>query len=367
MTLDWPIIILCAVGISILLTLVLIPGIIHVSLAKKLFDRPGGRKVHNGVVPRLGGFAFLPVIVMTLGATLIMPAAYTGSDSVVGSNDFIVSLPDIIVMLAAMTIMFLTGLYDDLVGLKYVMKFVAQLLCAVMLVEAGLYITDFNDLFGVSHVSTALAKIITGFLIIYVINGLNLIDGIDGLASGLCVVCLCFFGWILFVEQHFMFSLLSWVGAAGMFVFWFFNVFGSKKKHSKIFMGDIGSLSVGLFLAFMLIAVGRQPQVSSAWYMRPMVLALSPLVIPLFDVVRVFFVRIIHGKSPFLPDKRHIHHLMLAAGMPMKGAMAVLVMAQIAILAINLWLAEFMGINVVLIIDVAIYVAGVLTLKWMKK
>ena len=363
MSINWPIIIVCAVGISLLLTILIIPQVIHVSLVKRLFDRPSSRKVHNGIVPRLGGFSFLPVIMITLGLMLVIPASTVDQGSLIGTDEFLLALPDIVVLLAAMMIMFMTGLYDDLMDLKYGVKFLAQLLVAVFIVEAGEYIVDYNDLFGITHTSVAVGKIITGFLLVYAINALNLIDGIDGLASGVCVICLCFYGTVLFVESLYIYSMLSWIGAASMVVFWLFNVFGSKNRHTKIFMGDIGSLSIGLFLAFFAIVIARQPVTVSAWGIKPLILMLSPLVIPLLDVIRVFCVRLIHGKSPFLADKNHIHHLMLATGMQMRPVMGLLVIAQIAIMLLNLWLSYFVGINTIIIVDVVIYTGGILIIN----
>lgn len=360
MIFDWAVIMLCAVGISILLTAFLVPNILHVALSKRLFDRPGGRKIHKGIVPAIGGFSFLPVIVMTLGLTLLIPAAYFPANPVLESSDFVVSLPDILVLLAAMTIMYLIGLYDDLLGVKYGSKLIAQIICAVILVEAGLYIADFYDLLGITGTSVAIGKLITGFLIVYIVNGMNLIDGIDGLASGMGVVALSFYGIMLYRGGLFMFSLLSWVGAASMAVFWIFNVFGDVRKHTKIFMGDIGSLTLGLLISFMVICVGRNLPLASVWASNPIVLALSPLVLPLFDEVRVFFVRIALGKGPFLPDKRHIHHIMLDGRFSVKGAMATLICTQIAIIVFNLWLSASLDINVILCFDVAVYASFVL-------
>lgn len=356
MSLNWPIIMVCAVGISILLTLLVMPQILHVSIAKRLFDRPNGRKIHNGIIPRLGGFAFLPVIILTLGLMLVIPSAYSLEIAILGSPDFIVSLPDIIVLISAMMIMFLTGLYDDLLGVKYWVKFLAQLLAAILLVEAGDYILNYNHLLGISETTVAMGKIISAFLIIYVVNALNLIDGIDGLAAGISVVALGYYGMILYMEHLFLFALLSWVAGASVAVFWVFNVFGSKKNHTKIFMGDIGSLSLGLFIAFMMIIVAKDGRGASAWGIQPMVLALCPLVIPLFDVIRVFCVRIMNGKSPFMPDKNHIHHLMLAAGLSMKAVMVVLIVLQVCIVVFDLFVSEVAGINLILIYDLIIYI-----------
>lgn len=363
MSINWPIIIVCAVGISLLLTVLIIPQVLQVSLMKRLFDRPDNRKVHKGIVPRLGGFAFLPAIIMTLGIMLVIPASRTDGGTLLGTEDFIAALPEVTVLLAAMTILFMTGLYDDLLGMKYWMKLIFQIIAAVLIVEGGEFITGYNDLFGVIHTSQAAGKIITGFLILYIINAINLIDGIDGLASGLCTVALCFFGTALYLESLYIYSLLSWVGAGSMTAFWLFNVFGSQKRHTKIFMGDIGALTMGLLTAFLAIAVGREPVHLSAWGAKPIILMLSPMVIPLLDVIRVFCVRVIRGRSPFEADKNHIHHQMLGTGMRMKTVMASLIIAQIGFLALNLWLSFFVGINTLLIIDAVVYTGGVLIIN----
>lgn len=367
MTLNWLIIILCAVGISILLTVLVIPQILHVSLEKRLFDRPNSRKVHNGIVPRLGGFGFLPVILLTMGIMLVIPAAYSDDGAPSHSPEFIFFLPDIIVLIAAMVIMFMTGLFDDLVGLKYTVKFLAQFLAAVLIVEAGEYICNYDTLFGITLTGSVIGKIITGFLIIYIINALNLIDGIDGLASGLCMTTLGFFGVAFYAEGLYLFSLLSWVCVGTLGVFWLFNVFGSKRRHTKIFMGDVGSLSIGVLVAFLCIMLGKQAPGASAWGIAPLVLALSPLVLPLFDVIRVFFIRLINGNSPFLPDKRHIHHLMLNTGLSMKSVMVILILIQSGMVAINLWISYFANINLILIVDVVIYSLGVMIITTPKK
>lgn len=367
MTLNWPIIILCAVGISILLTIIVLPQILHVSFAKRLFDRPSNRKIHNGVVPRVGGFAFLPVIILTMGVMLVMPSTYILGEDPLQNPQFLRYVPELLVLLAAMTILFLTGLYDDLMGLKYGVKFLSQFLAAILLMEAGDYILNYSDLFGITVVGTALGKIMSGFLFIYIVNSLNLIDGIDGLAAGISVITLSFFGYVLYIEQIYLYSLLAWIGVGTMAVFWIFNVFGNKKRRTKIFMGDIGSLSMGGFLAFIALFIGKQPAGSAPWGVAPLVLALSPLVLPMLDVVRVFCLRILKGSSPFLPDKKHIHHLMLNTGMPMRVVMTVLLLLQIGVLVLNLWLYPLVGINLILIINVIIYLLCVLLVNVSQK
>lgn len=364
---NWPIIITCAVGISILLTIVIIPQIIRVSVARGLYDRPNERKIHKGVVPRLGGVAFLPVILLTIGIMMVVPAAFSFNCPPGYNVGFIHDLPDIMVLVAAMIIMFFTGLLDDLMGLRYGMKFIAQIAAAVLMVEAGAYIVDYYGLFGIHHTSDVIGKIITGFVIIYVVNSLNLIDGIDGLASGLSFVTLTFYGIMLFIGNYYFFALLSWVFAASVAVFWCFNVFGSAGKHTKLFMGDVGSLSLGVFIAFMAIIIVREPSVSILVSIDPLVIALSPLVIPLFDVIRVFCLRLSKGKSPFLPDKQHIHHLLMDVGFSMRKSMMTLILLQIAVVALNLWIVEYISINGILGIDLGIYILLVLALLYTGK
>lgn len=355
MTANWPVIMLCCVCISILLTLIVIPQIIHLSLAKRLFDKPDNRKIHSGVVPRLGGLAFMPVMLVTCGVMLAILQRYdlyptTGTDIFYGKE-----LSYILILFASMTVLFLTGLVDDLLDLKYMHKFVAQALSAAIMVTAGMAITDYNGLFGIGETPLIGGEIITFFLIIFILNALNLIDGIDGLASGMSVIGLVIYSIMLYMEGCYLFSALGWIGVGTTVVFWTFNVCGSRRKHTKIFMGDIGSLSIGLLLAFMIICVESESNSASTLGPDTLLMVLSPMVIPMFDVVRVFFDRLVHHTSPFMPDKRHIHHKMLAAGLSQTMVLIVLLLAQIGIIAVNISLEGVLGINIILLIDVLIY------------
>lgn len=367
MILNWPIIITCAVGISILLTLFIIPQIIRVSMAKGLFDRPNERKIHKGVISRLGGVAFLPVILLTVGIIMVGPSTFS-FNCPPGFNDcFMNDLPEIMVLIASMIIMFLTGVLDDLMGLKYGMKFIAQIIAAILIVAAGVYITEYYGLFGLYHTGDIIGRIITGFLIVYIVNSFNLIDGIDGLAAGLGVITLAYYGMVLFAGGLFFFSVISWIAAGSVAAFWCFNVFGSVKKHTKIFMGDVGSLSIGMFIAFLSVIIVHHPSIADGVNEQvspdPLIIALSPMILPLMDVIRVFCIRISKGKSPFLPDKRHIHHRLMESGFTMKTAMATLIVFQIAIMAFNLQMANVVSINWILCADLGFYIAAILLLR----
>lgn len=353
---NWPVIMICCVCISIVLTLIIIPQIIHLSLAKRLFDKPDNRKIHHGIVPRLGGLAFMPVMLITCGIMLAILQRCGAYSPGLGMADYGSELSDILILFASMTVLFMTGMADDLLDLKYMHKFVAQALSALIIVGAGLAITDYSNLFGIGETTRLGGEIITFLLIIFILNAINLIDGIDGLASGMSLISLVIYSVMLYMEGRYLFCTLGWIGVGTTLVFWIFNVCGSRRKHTKIFMGDIGSLSIGLLLAFMVISVVSAGEKSASPIEGDLLLVvLSPLVIPIFDVVRVFFDRLIHKSSPFMPDKRHIHHKMLASGMSQYLALAVLLLAQVAIIAVNIYLENYLGINMILVIDVLIY------------
>lgn len=362
MNLNWPVVIFCGVGMSILLTFIIIPQILHVSYSKRLFDRLDNRKIHNGVVPRLGGMAFFPSLFLPLGVIIAFLLGDGGTSSLFWIEDIGRQLPYVVVLFASMLVLFLVGLVDDLIGLRYMAKLAAQAVSSAILVISGLMITDYHGMIGMNFVPWAAGAIITFFLILYVINAINLIDGIDGLASGISVICFVIYGILLYLQGQFLYSALAWISAGSLAVFFIFNVWGSRKRYTKIFMGDIGSLSLGLILAFLIIAIARGGDDFEGGT-DPLIVALSPLVIPLFDVVRVFIVRLVDGTSPFLPDKKHIHHRMMAKGLKSWQVLIVLLVAQVGIFIANIFMADYVEINLIILVDVAIYLIMTLVAK----
>ena len=355
-------IIWCSVGIALLLTFIVIPQVINVSLLKRLHDKPDGRKIHNGIIPRLGGLSFLPVILITFGIVLSIGIGNEGAVSADLVMPIERYLPSVAVLFGAMGILYLVGLNDDIVGLKYFTKLTAQILSGILIVSSGLYIADFDGLFGIEEVGAIGGAALTCFLIVYIINALNLIDGIDGLASGMSIVAFVGYGIMLYTEGFIVYSILSWIGVGTVGAFFMFNVFGKKRKHTKIFMGDIGSLTIGLLLAFMVIVIGNFPESVKVRY-NPILYALSPLMLPLFDLIRVFLVRLAARKSPFLPDKRHIHHVMMNSGISPALVLIWLLIVQIGIIVANIYISPALGINWTVLIDLAIYLV-VLSVCW---
>lgn len=179
--------------ISAIFTAWFIPRILIVSFKKKLFDFADERKVHTGIVPRLGGVAFVPSILVTLSLVVGLDSLITGSDNFGESYTLELSFG-----LCSLILLYFEGIMDDLVGLRYRMKFVIQILCAILVVASGIYLNDFHGLFGLYEISPYFGIPLTVILIVFIINAVNLIDGIDGLASGLCIVSSFFFGMIFY-------------------------------------------------------------------------------------------------------------------------------------------------------------------------
>ncbi len=349
----WIINILSAFVLSALLAGVVIPEILLIAFRKNLFDEPDERKIHISLVPRLGGIAFKPVIFFTI-ALLLGVNLYLGETQVIS-----VAAEEVRPLAFAfcpVMLLYLVGMGDDLVGIRYKVKFIVQILCGIMLIAGGIYISDFHGFLGLDALHPAFAYSFTLLLIVFIINAINLIDGIDGLASGLCSVALIFYGLIFYFIGEPMYALLSFTTLGVLVPFFYYNVFGDPQKQKKIFMGDTGSLTIGMLLCILSIKLTMCAPTADSGIPNPLVLAYSPLIIPCFDVVRVYFGRVRRGKNPFLPDKTHIHHKLLAIGMRQRTAMVSILCVSIAFTLCNILLSPYLNITVLLILDTIIWI-----------
>ena len=331
---------------------IVIPQILLIAFRRNLFDEPDERKIHTSAVPRLGGIAFKPVvfftIVLLLGINVLL-----GNSNVISSSVF--KVEEMAFAYCAVMMLYLVGMADDLVGVKYSAKFFVQICCASMLIAGGLYIHNFEGIFGLGDLNIWFAYPFTALVIVFIINAINLIDGIDGLCSGLCSVALAFYGITFFVFGEYMYGLIAFATLGVLVPFFYYNVFGNAKKGRKIFMGDTGSLTIGIILCILSLKMLNAVPADYHLEANAMVLAFSPLIIPCFDVIRVYFHRVRTGKNPFLPDKNHIHHKLLAIGMPQRAAMISIVCFSIVITAFNFYVSKYMNVNLLLLIDAAIW------------
>ncbi len=329
-----------------------IPKILLIAFRKNLFDEPDERKIHTSLVPRLGGIAFKPVMYFTF--SLIMGLNMTFGDGAV-LNAAAAEVQPIIFEYCAVMLLYIVGIGDDLVGIRYKAKFVIQIISAMMLIAGGLYIDNFHGVLGIGDVSVWFAFPFTVLLVVLIINAMNLIDGIDGLASGLSSVAMFVYAIIFYVQGEYLYTLFSVTTLGVLVPFFYYNVFGNPEKQKKIFMGDTGSLTMGMVICFLSFKLAMTPVNESVGQPNPLILAFSPLIIPCFDVLRVYIGRVRRKRSPFLPDKTHIHHKLLAIGMRQRTAMITIFSVSVLFIVCNVLLSCYVNVTIILIADIVLW------------
>ena len=348
----WIINIICGFCVSAMLAGIIIPQILLIAFRKKLFDEPGERKIHHIPVPRLGGLAFTPVIFFTI-ALLLGANQYLGHLEVL--REFARNVNVLAMSLCAMTALYLVGIADDLVGVRYRAKFVIQILCGIFLVGAGIWVRSFYGFCGLYNLNIWLGGILAVVLVVFIINAINLIDGVDGLASGLSAVACLYYGIVFFNIGHYTYSLIAFVSFGVIVPFFYYNVFGNAEKQKKIFMGDTGSLTIGFILSLLSIKIVTIPASGIVWSYHPLVVAFAPLMVPCLDVIRVFFHRLRTGKNPFMPDNNHIHHKLLALGLDSRTTMVILLFSSLICSMCNLWISQFIEVHILLLMNLGLY------------
>lgn len=344
---------LIALTIALLLTGFLIPRILSIAFRKKLFDRVNERKIHHGVVPRLGGMAFLPALIFSFCFVVGYNLRFHFADM---APTVEWSMVPVFFLICAMMLIYLVGLADDLVGVGYRTKFLMQVIMGLLIVLSGLWVHDLFGFLWIESIPSWLGWIITLFGIIYVVNAVNLIDGIDGLAAGLSAVALIWYSYVFYVSQRYGCMLLAGASLGTLVPFFYFNVYGKAEAHTKIFMGDTGSLTIGAVLVFLTLEVLNLEPSALPRGENLFVMAVTPILLPCFDVARVFFHRIRNGRSPFLPDKSHIHHKLLAIGMVQRQALVVILVIDIVMAVGNVLISPYSQPTWVILGDVLLWV-----------
>lgn len=275
--------IILAFVISASVARLIIPRILLISLRKKLFDMPSERKVHKRAIPRLGGVSFFPTILLSSCGVFAL-RILMGYD--VPALRAVYLLPECLFLVCGMTLLYLTGIADDLVGVRYRQKFVIQIICASFFPGRPLD-NNFYGLFGLYALPAWIGMPFTVLLVVFVTNAINLIDGIDGLASGLSSVALLVFGFLFMQKELWTYSMLAFATFGVLVPFFYYNVFGSAERARKIFMGDTGSLTLGYVLSFLAIKYSQYNPDVTPYTEGAFVIAFSTLIVPAFDVIRV--------------------------------------------------------------------------------
>lgn len=330
-----------------------IPVITRFCVKHGLFDMPNIRKVHKNPIPRLGGITFVPS--MLLASVIVLFILSQKQDSGISMSLWTMYFG------ITLFIIYVTGIVDDIMGLSASTKFLTEVLATMIIPFSGLYINNLYGLFGIYSISVYVGIPLTILLMVFITNSINLIDGIDGLSASLTLIALIGF-LIAFNSDHLFYYCLLIASLMGVLIPYLrYNMFGNAEKGQKIFMGDSGSLSLGFILSFLAVKYCMDTP-NIAYDPDRLLWAWTFLAVPCFDVVRVFFFRILHHKSPFHPDKNHIHHKLLAIGLSQHKALAVIILLQLTIIATNALFVDTISMPFILIADIFIYCLAIATI-----
>ena len=355
-----PYVILADFLFAILLGCLIIPRILFIAQKKKLYDMPDARKVHDAPIPRLGGLSFFPAILITMTLSLGLLFLLMGTTAPLKKG----AMTQYFFLTSAAASLFLLGIADDLVGVNFRSKFIVQFIAATLVAVSGVWIHDLHGLLGLHKIPEWLGFPLSIFIIVFITNAINLIDGIDGLASGLCVVSLASISVFLIMESQYTYAMLA-VSTIGIVCpFWAYNVFGNQARGHKLFMGDTGSLTLGLIISFLIINLCNIKSNYPHWITDDyLIVGFSTLIIPVLDVLRLIVYRTSRRKSPFMPDKNHIHHLFIRSGLGVRLVLIIILAASVFFIGLNMLMAKFLDINIIVFIDLALYTAIIFILK----
>lgn len=316
---------------SLVVSLYLMPILIKVADKYKVYDEPGDRKIHPKSISYLGGFGIYFAVVLGLFAARLLD-----SEIHFDASFFFI--------LFGMTIIFLNGLGDDLFGYSANQKFFVQFaICFAFIDSKGviqLYLQELID-------SYILSRIILSFALVTIINSINLLDGIDGLAASMGIFITIVFAVLNLLQGNDSLAILalSLLGALMGFLYYNFNP-------AKIFMGDSGSLLIGFVIALLTISTPYKGLVISINHSKIQVIniILAAISFPVFDVIRLFFQRLIAGASPFSGDRNHLHHILVDSGVSVVKSVLVILMISLLHAIISLGLLNISWVETLVIL-----------------
>ena len=436
MSLIWIVNILSVFFLCVFFAGIVIPQILLIAFRRRLFDEPDERKIHQCVVPRLGGMAFKPVVFFSFVLLLAVNVS-TGHDELlkeIGAE----ALP-LAYAFCAIIMLYLVGIADDLIGVRYRAKFFIQIVCGIMLVAGGVELSDLHGMLFIHSMPSWISIPLTVFVTVFIINAINLIDGIDGLASGLCSIAFLFYGMTFIWFHQYLYAMLAFATLGVLIPFYYYkeiyieteriiirnfkqkdaeglleylsnprvncfagdrlcseeaawaymqyspkdmlryavslekddfiigdvfalrenedtyNVFGQADRGHKIFMGDTGSLTIGIMLCFLSMQVSHLSDASLSHHFNPFVMAFAPLLVPCCDGVRGYLQRVRNGETAFLPGKSHVHHKLLAIGMRQRTAMVTIVLSSTVLTFLNILFSAYINSSLLLCMDIALW------------
>lgn len=332
------------IGIAFFISLFLVgwlhPKLVKIALLKNIVDNPDPRKLQHTPVPVLGGVAVFLGIVFTTGCMSI-----------------VIDCSELFVVIITLLTMLYTGTIDDILNLSPYLRLAIEVVIVLLLIVDGYCIDNFHGLWGIGRLPHWLAVPLTVFASVGIINAINLMDGVNGLSSGFCIIACTIFGILFYLAGEETMTILSVASVGALLPFFLHNVFG---KTSKMFIGDGGTLCMGTIISVFVITVLRSDSQIAAYVdsnvgLIPFTLAV--LSIPIFDTLRVMLMRISKGSSPFHPDKTHLHHLFINLNASHAATTLAILLLDMTII-LCWWLLEWLGAS----INIQLYAVVVLGL-----
>lgn len=291
-------------------TLLLLRLLVRVAVRVGLVDYPGRRKRHRGAIPLIGGPAVLGGL--TFGALLIADTLYPYR-----------------ALFVALAILLVAGLLDDLRDLTPRQKFAAQLIAALCMVTwGGMGVHSVGSLFGLGEITLRSWEIpFTVLALLGVINAINMADGADGLASGLSLIAFTLLALSAAVTGQVVAAQLLSIIIAALLAFWTVNMRFPWQPHARAFLGDSGSMMLGMLLTWFSVEVARGSEglapIAAVWF----------LALPLIDMAVVIIRRLSRGQSPFRAGRDHFHHMLIAAGFSPSTTVLIILALSLALAA----------------------------------
>ncbi|MBR5748663.1 MAG: undecaprenyl/decaprenyl-phosphate alpha-N-acetylglucosaminyl 1-phosphate transferase [Prevotella sp.] len=304
--------------VAIVISTMAYPTVIRFAKRHNIVDNPNARKLQRVPVPIMGG------VVVYIGIIAGMVVLF-----------FFLKETLLLWGLLAMTVLMFIGIWDDIKDLSASLRFFIEIVMLIMFISmTGVYIDDFHGLWGINDLSPWISIPFSVFVGVGIINAVNLIDGVDGYSSGFAMMACMMFALAFHTVWSIAMVCMAVIVAGALLPFFLHNVFGVR---SKMFIGDGGTLMLGMlmvvFLFFALSSKTRCSQLENAGICLP-AMCLAVMCIPVFDTLRVMTMRILRGKSPFQPDKTHLHHLFIDMGFSHLGAALAILSMNAAVVAI---------------------------------
>lgn len=320
--------------VAFIATLWIHPKVLKIAIMKNLVDNPDARKLQRRPTPVMGGLAVFFGLLLGMCSSQLIESSY------------------MFIYLAVMSIMLYIGTIDDILDLSPKLRFLIEIAVIIILMKVtGHSINNFFGLWGLQDIPIWCAAPLTIVAAVGIINAINLIDGVNGLSTGFCIMACSLFAILFVLSDNTTMAIIAMSAAGAIIPFFLHNVFGS---NTRMFIGDGGALVMGVIMSIFIINILCSDSLSANLTEKNIGLipfCLAVLSVPVFDTLRVMTMRMIRGTSPFNPDKTHLHHLFIDLGFSHVGTtLSILSLNTLVVLS---WLISFlMGASV----DIQLYV-----------